>query len=127
MFNKNERGTLKYTFAHWCAFQMTALNLGVWKWKYLLHDIDKPFLKLIAQIIGKDYYWVQKIHRKIRSHHVETKRKFDPTATIIDWECSRHTKSQSPETAREYLQRNGKQLTTKQFYDLWRKVHEMGL
>lgn len=26
MFSKNERATFKYTFAHWCAFQMTALN-----------------------------------------------------------------------------------------------------
>lgn len=47
MFNKNERATFKYTFAHWCAFQMTALNNNCWKFKYLFHDVEKPFLKLI--------------------------------------------------------------------------------
>lgn len=104
MFNKEQRGTLKYTFAHWCAFQMEALNMGVWKWKYLLHDIDKPWLMLCAKILKKDYKWVQKIHRKIRKHHLECSR-FDPVATIIDWQCSRYTKSQSPETAREHLER----------------------
>ena len=34
MFTKEERNSFKYWFAHWCAFQMTALNLKCWKFKY---------------------------------------------------------------------------------------------
>ena len=47
MFTKEERSGFKYWFAHWCAFQMTALNLKCWRPKYLLHDIEKPWLKLL--------------------------------------------------------------------------------
>ena len=46
MFSKSERSSFKYWFAHWCAYNMTALNLGMWKPKYLLHDIEKPWLML---------------------------------------------------------------------------------
>ena len=46
MFDKSQRSKFKYWFAHWCAFNMTALNLGVWKFKYLFHDIEKPWLML---------------------------------------------------------------------------------
>lgn len=56
MFTKEERSGFKYWFAHWCAFQMTALNLKCWKFKYLLHDIEKPWLKLI----WKNYNKVQR-------------------------------------------------------------------
>ena len=47
MFTKKDRSSFKYWFAHWCGFQITALNLGIWKPKYLLHDIEKPWLKLL--------------------------------------------------------------------------------
>ena len=45
-FDKEDRSTFPYWFAHWCAFQMTALNLGIWKFKYLFHDWEKPWLRL---------------------------------------------------------------------------------
>ena len=97
MFTKKDRATFKYTFAHWCAFQMTALNLGVWKFKYLFHDIEKPFLKLL----WKDYKKVQSWHRKHNKHHMEYKGVWDSEAMVIDWECSRFTKSSAQMTARE--------------------------
>ena len=31
MFTKEDRSSFKYWFAHWCGFQLTALNLGIWK------------------------------------------------------------------------------------------------
>ena len=46
MFSKSERSSFKYWFAHWCAYNMTALNLGMWKPKYLWHDIEKPWLMM---------------------------------------------------------------------------------
>ena len=109
MFNSNEKSTFKYWFAHWCAFNMTALNLGVWKAKYLFHDIEKPFLKLFLP-----YEKVRELHRKHNKHHpewLENKlnkneyyalayiNKYDYDATIIDWECSRFTKLDSQLTA----------------------------
>ena len=101
MFKENEKSTFKYWFAHWCAFQMTALNNKCWKFKYLFHDIEKPWLMLI----WKDYKKVQKWHRTHNSHHLEYKNKceIDYEAMAIDWECSRFTKKSSPRTAYEQL------------------------
>ena len=90
LFTKKERSTFPYWFAHWCAFQMTALNLKCWKPKYLLHDIEKPFLKLFW-----DYKKVQKWHRIHNAHHTEYEGKWDTYAMVIDWECSRFTKAEA--------------------------------
>lgn len=99
MFDKSQRSSFKYYFAHLCAFNMTALNLGVWKFKYLFHDFEKPWLMLM----WKDYSRVQKWHRTHNRHHLEYAggKVYDFEAMVIDWECSRFTKSQSPLTAKE--------------------------
>ena len=47
MFDKTERSSFKYWFAHWCSFNMVTLNQKCWKFKYLFHDMKKPFFKLI--------------------------------------------------------------------------------
>lgn len=98
MFTKSERSSFKYWFSHWCAFQMTALNLKHWKPKYLLHDIEKPFLKLFW-----DYKKVQKWHRTHNSHHTEYKGQWDTYAMVIDWECSRFTKAEAQLNAYDTL------------------------
>ena len=84
MFSKKERGTFPYWFAHLCAFNLTALNLKVWKFKYLFHDIEKPWLMLL----WRDYKRVQKFHRTHNRHHLESngKRGYDYMAMIIEWE-----------------------------------------
>ena len=56
MFTKAERASFSYWFAHWCAYNMTALNLKCWKLKYLFHDIEKPWLMLF----WRNYNKVQK-------------------------------------------------------------------
>ena len=93
MFTKEERSTFSYWFAHWCAYQMTALNLRIWKPKYLLHDIEKPWLKLFLP-----YDKVQNFHNNHSSHHLihylQT-GKLDIDAWIIDTECGRYTKNAS--------------------------------
>ena len=108
MFSKEERSTFKYWFAHWCAFNMTALNLKVSKFKYLFHDWYKPWLRLFLP-----YEKVQRFHRTHSKHHLEwlginptNKRasEFDWEAMLIDWECSRFTKEASQLNAYdEYL------------------------
>lgn len=98
MFTKSERSSFRYWFAHWCAFQMTALNLHHWRPKYLLHDIEKPFLKLFL-----DYEKVQKWHRTHNSHHTEYKGQWDTYAMVIDWECSRFTKAEAQLNAYDTL------------------------
>lgn len=100
MFTKEERSSFPYWFAHWCAFQMTALNLRCWKPKFLLHDWYKPWLRLFFP-----YSTVQKIHKQNSKHHLEWFDKhgytleniyrFDWDSMIIDWECSRFTKETS--------------------------------
>lgn len=112
MFSKEERSSFKYWFAHWCAFQMVALNCKCWKFRFLIHDIEKPWLKLIL----RDYYKVQKLHRKHNKHHVEyfiEHNTADYLAMVIDWECSRFTKEAQPLNARQELENvlNRKELT----------------
>jgi hypothetical protein len=105
MFGKAYRSHFSYWFAHWCAFQMTALNFGIWKPKYLLHDIEKPWKLLIS----RDYSKVQESHRKNHKHHTEYGLehgwdKMDWEAAVIDWECSRFTKQAAQMDARETLE-----------------------
>lgn len=93
-FNRDDRSTFPYWFAHWCAFNMTALNLKLWKWKYLFHDFEKPWLKLIWS-----YSKVQRFHNEHNKHHLIhwiIKGTADWEAMIIDWECGRFTKQQCP-------------------------------
>lgn len=111
-FTKKSRSTFAYWFAHWCAFQMVALNLGAWKPKYLLHDIEKPWLKLFMS-----YDKVKTWHRTHSKHHLSYKGnngkplyvnydvldKLDYQAMLIDWECSRYTKAEAPKTALQEL------------------------
>lgn len=104
MFDENEKSTFKYWFAHWCAFQLTALNLKIWKFKYLFHDIEKPWLKLFWT-----YKKVQKWHRKHNRHHLEYGLEhgwdaIDWEALMIDWECSQLSKKQCPLNCREEME-----------------------
>ena len=112
MFEKSERSTFKYFFAHWCAFQMTALNLKQWKVKYLFHDIEKPWMLYWYMLVRNmdhehAYKKVQEWHRTHRSHHLEYNGVYkDYYAMVIDWECSRFTKSSSPRNAYdEYIKK----------------------
>ena len=99
MFTKEQKGTFKYTFAHWSAYQMTALNLGCWKFRFLFHDIDKPIMKML----GFKYETIRKWHRKHSKHHLSYKNidKIDWFGVVIDWECSGYTKLDAPLNARQ--------------------------
>ena len=101
-FDKSERSTFSYWFWHWLAFNSVAWKLGVWKPKWLLHDIEKPWLKLI----WRDYKRVQKWHKHHNKHHVFSGRRYglnkvDWLAAVIDWECSRYSKNAAPLNARQ--------------------------
>lgn len=99
MFEEKDKSSFSYYFAHLFAYNMTALNLNCWKFKYLFHDIEKPWLKLF----WGDYAKVRKWHREHNRHHItyKDKNKIDWEAAVIDWECSRYTKRDSMKTARE--------------------------
>ena len=103
MFTDKEKSSFSYYFAHLFAYNMTALNLGVWKFKYLFHDFEKPWLMLL----WRDYPRVQKWHRKHNRHHLEYAggKGYDYEAMILDWECSKFTKLASPFNARETYER----------------------
>ena len=105
MFTKADRSSFKYWFAHWCGFQLTALNLGIWKPKYLLHDIEKPWLKLLWK---GNYKKVQTWHRTHNKHHLEYGLEhgwdaIDWEALMIDWECCGLSKQEAQLDARETL------------------------
>lgn len=115
MFTKDERSSFKYWFAHWCAFNMLALNQRCWKFHHLFHDIEKPWLKLFLP-----YEKVQKIHRNHNKHHVEYFLKHGTANWIdmaLDWECSHYTKKDCQLHCNEYLYtyiKNHPELTTEQ-------------
>lgn len=91
---------MKYTLIHWYFYQKVAFQLGVWKIKYLFHDIDKIILLLITF----NPKLVSKLHRKISSHHPNNIfNNFDIEAAIIDWECARFTKPDKPLNAEKTL------------------------
>ena len=96
-FTKEQRSSFSYWYNHWKAFNMVARELRAWRLKYLFHDIEKPWLKLL----WGDYMKVQKWHRIHNSHHLEYKGERDWPAMVIDWECSRYTKYAAPRTAIE--------------------------
>ena len=99
MFTKEERSTFPYWFAHWRAFNKTAIKLKCWRFKYLFHDFEKPWLMWI----WKDYKRVQKFHRTHNRHHLEYagNKCYDFDAMVVDWECSRLTKLDAQLTARQ--------------------------
>lgn len=99
-FDKSERSSWRYYLAHWSAFQMVALTLGIWKFKYLFHDWYKPWLKML----GFKYETIQRFHRTHSRHHIEyafehSLTDIDWDAMIIDWECSQYTKEACPHGA----------------------------
>lgn len=103
-FTKANRSSFPYWFAHWCAFQLTALNLGVWKPRFLLHDTEKPWLKLIWK-----YKKVQQFHRAHNKQHLTYGikhgwDKVDWVALVVDWECSRLSKLGAMKDARQTLE-----------------------
>lgn len=101
MFKESEKSTFAYWFAHWCAYQMTALNYKMWRPKYLLHDIEKPWLMLL----WNDYPRVKAWHRSHADHHLEhvPGKKYDWEAMAIDWECSRFTKESAQMNVRDTM------------------------
>ena len=106
-FTKEQRSSFTYWYYHWKAFNLTAYHLGHWRFKYLFHDIEKPWLMLF----WKDYNRVQKWHRTHNSHHTEYKGQWDTYAMVIDWECSRFTKSEAQLNAYDTLKRMNRHYT----------------
>ena len=104
MFGENDKSSFPYWFAHWCSFQLCALNLKIWKFKYLFHDFEKPWMRLFMP-----YKKVQKWHRTHNNHHLEYGLRYgfdkiDWEALMIDWECSQMSKKQCPLNCREEME-----------------------
>ena len=104
MFDENDKSSFPYWFAHWCSFQLCALNLKIWKFKYLFHDFEKPWMRLFMP-----YKKVQKWHRNHNKHHLEYGLRYgfdkiDWEALMIDWECSQMSKKQCPLNCREEME-----------------------
>lgn len=93
LFADNEKSSFPYWYAHWKAYNKVAREWGVWKFRYLFHDIEKPFLRLFMP-----YEKVRKWHKLHNRHHEEypDKTKIDWMGLIIDWESSQYTKLSQP-------------------------------
>lgn len=101
LFDNSQKSTFSYWFAHWFWYNYVAQEWGVWKFKYLFHDIEKPFLRLFWP-----YEKVRNFHRTHNRHHLAypDKSKIDWMAVIIDWECSRYSKKSQPMNSWSYAQ-----------------------
>ena len=104
-FTKDDRSTWRYFWAHWHAFQMVAITLGVWRPKHIFHDWYKPWLKMI----GFKYSFIQQFHRRHAKHHLEWLNGHSPASMdwislIVDWECSQYTKEACYRNAREEME-----------------------
>ena len=99
LFKETEKSSFAYWFAHWKAFNLTAMLLGVWEFRFLFHDIEKPFLMWI----WKDYPRVRQYHRTHARHHLAYagNKGYDYLGMVIDWECSRYSKADAQMTAYE--------------------------
>lgn len=97
-FTKDQRSTFPYWFWHWLAFNDVARELHVWRPRHILHDIEKPFMRLIFP-----YTKVQKWHRLHNRHHLEYRypERRSWLDMIIDWEASGRTKQACPRNAIE--------------------------
>lgn len=98
-FPPSQKSTFPYWWNHLIAYNLIAMKWGVWRFKYLFHDIDKPFLRLFLP-----YSKVRKIHRKYHRHHLayRNQKKIIWIEMLIDNECGMFTKYDSPLTAREF-------------------------
>lgn len=125
-FTKDQRSTFQYWYYHWKAFNLTALSLDVWKFKYLFHDIEKPWLKLFWP-----YWKVQVFHRTHNAHHLEYRKApyYDYEAMVIDWECSGLTKVACPRTAIQEIKLKYEyhELSPYEYHKLLRTANELGL
>jgi len=62
-----------------------------------LHDLDK----IVLLCLGFSPETVSRIHRSYAKHHEQNGIIRDIPSAIIDWECSRFTKSSKPLDARQ--------------------------
>lgn len=99
LYPESEKSSFAYWFAHWRAFNLIAMLLGVWHPRFLLHDIEKPFL----MFIWRDYPRVRQYHRAHARHHwaYQGNKGYDYLSMVIGWECSRFTKADAQMTAYE--------------------------
>lgn len=89
LFTKAESHYMTYEIAHIAAVNMVAALCHAWKPKYLIHDIEKPFMTFLFHNAKKASKW----HRQHNRHHIEYKGKHDYEAMCIDWESARYTKA----------------------------------
>ncbi len=148
-FTKEQRSSFSYWYYHWKAFNLTAMSLGAWKFKYLFHDFEKPWLRLFLP-----YEKVQSFHRSHSRHHLEYKhsptyissnlwaktynedgtecyegKDFDWEAMVIDWECSGLTKFACPRNAIQEIEYkyDNYELTSFEYKKLLETAKNLGL
>ena len=100
-YSAEEKSSFPYWFEHWKAYQYTAIKLGCWRFRFLLHDWEKPWMRLFMP-----YSDVARWHKSNRRHHSEYKggqNKIDYLGLVIDYECSMLTKQQCNWNAYEYI------------------------
>lgn len=127
-FDKDQRSTFSYWFNHWKAYNYVAMKLDHWRFRYLFHDIEKPWLRLFFH---GDYSKVQKVHRRNNNHHLEYKypEKRNWIDMAIDWECSSLTKNAHQLSAIEEADRKyaHNEMTAKDYNTFISACNQLGL
>lgn len=81
---------IKSLFATWCLFQHTAIKMGVWKPRFLFHN-----LSILKYLVVKSAQDSLVTHEYMSNHHIvwlhvsnHYMEKFDIDSYIVDTECA---------------------------------------
>lgn len=115
---------IPYTLKHYVAFlKLEKELLGYYKYKF--HDLDKVLMYIFIPFIGTQQ--IKVIHRKFNKHHIVfDKINCNYEEAIIDWECSRFTKPDKPQTARELVE-SGRDKTSVHYIELIKQLNKFNL
>jgi hypothetical protein len=100
---KHWYNNFQYWFAHVCAFNMVAMNLGLWKFHHLFHDWYKPWLTFFMSYDKVNNFHIRHSNHHLMYYNLTGKCNWDDL--IIDWECSQYTKEYGKLNAFDFLQK----------------------
>lgn len=114
-----------YTAKHRKAFRVVEKELlGRNTFDGYTHDLGKLIMLVFCPFISVEK--IKKIHKEKAKHHNAVTRT-DYIQKIIDYECSRLTKPDKQQTAREYVESNRSRYTEEQYNKMQETLRFLGL
>jgi len=122
IYSDERKRRIKALIAHRREFRRVEKEVLGKNVRAFTHDLDK----LVGYYLLLSIPWLRKRHKLKARHHQATTRK-DFIEKIIDFECARFSKRNSPLTAREYIMSDDFKTRTISRGDLFKVLEEIGL